>query len=575
MNLEPVTMTRSFCGWSGRFGGVLTALVLTAGGAVIGQQPPPRTPARDGALAGGPTSGTAILRGRVVDAQSNQPLRRVRLALTAPDIPPPQAITVSTDADGRYEFTGLPAREFTLIASRNGYLPLRFGQRRPNEQGKVLDVQSGQTLEGVDFALPRMSVISGRIVDELGDPIAGVWVAALRSMWWQNRRQLAGEGRFGTTDDDGVYRITGLTPGSYVVVARTLDKWTAEAGGREQIMSYAPSYYPGTSDLTEATRVTVASGRELTNTDFQLVPGRAARVSGRAVDSQGRPLQNVILAHQFPGGPGGGLVGTAGSGAVKPDGTFTIAGVPPGEYRLQAMGPQETAIVPIAVNSIDIDDALVTTSPGWSLSGVITADGKPLTALRRNQVTITPILLINSAMGMPAGAVPRQSINDDWTFTVSNVVGPARLRVTLPDGWAVTALQHAGRDLGVAPIEMKGGDKIVDVQLVVTDRVTSLSGRLVDADDRPLVDGTIVVFATDPGRWFEGSPHVRAVRPDQQGRYRVGSLLPGEYFAVALDYVEQGIWNDPDFLESIRPLAQRVACEEHANCPVSLTLVTP
>jgi protocatechuate 3,4-dioxygenase beta subunit len=553
---------------------LLTALALTASGALFAQQPP-QVPARDGAQADAPKSGTAILRGRVVDAQSSQPLRRVRLALTAPDIPPPQAITVSTDADGRYEFTGLPARGFTLTASRIGYLSLRFGQRRPNEQGKVLDIQNGQTLEGVDFALPRMSAISGRIVDELGEPIAGVWVGALRLMWWQNRRQLAGAGRFATTDEDGAYRITGLTPGSYVVVARTLDKWIAEIGGRDETLSYAPSYYPGTSDVSEATRVTVAAGRELTNTDFHLVPGRAARLSGRAIDSEGRPLQTVMLTHQFPGGPEGGLVGMAGNASVKPDGTFTIAGVPPGDYRLQATGPQETAIVPISINSVDIDDALLTTSAGWSLSGQITADGKPLTGLRRNQITLAPLPLVTSAMGMMGGAVPRLVVNDDLTFSVTNIAGPARLRVTLPDGWAVRALQHGGRDLAAAPIDLKSGEKISDVQLVLTNRVATLSGRLVDANDLPLVDGTIVVFATDRAKWYESSPHVRAVRPDQQGRYRVGSLLPGEYFAVALDYVEQGIWNDPDYLESIRPLAQRVACGETAACTVSLKLVTP
>jgi hypothetical protein len=281
-----------------------------------------------------------------------------------------------------------------------------------------------------------------------------------------------------------------------------------------------------------------------------------------------------MLSHQFPGGPGGGIVGIGGNAPVKPDGTFTIAGASPGEYRLQATGPQETAILPITVDSVDIDGVVLTTSAGWSMSGRITADGGPLTGLRRNQVSIAPLLMVSSSMGMQGGAVPRQIINDDWTFSVTNVVGPARLRVTVPDGWAVRAIQHAGRDLGAAPIEMKSGERVSDVQLVLTDRVASLSGRLADDNDRPLVDGTIVVFAADRAKWFDNSPHVRAVRPDQQGNYRVGSLLPGEYLAVAVDYVEQGIWNDPDYLESLRPFAQRVACEEKATCTISLKLVT-
>ena len=347
---------------------MLTAIALgiTALPALFGaQNPSPQiAPARDASPATISRTGTAVVRGRVVDAQDDRPLRRVRISLTAPGIPPQQAIAVSTDADGRYEFTELPAHAFSMTAQRSGFLPLRFGQRRPGEQGKVLDVGEGQVIEGINFALPRMSVISGRVTDDLGEPIAGVWVAAMRSMWWQNRRQLGAEGRFATTDEEGEYRLIGLTAGTYVVVARTLEKWTVDASGREETMSYAPSYFPGVADLSQASRVTVSTGQELTNTDFSIVPGRAASISGTAVDSHGQPLGSVILAHRFPGGPGGGIVGGAGNAAVAKDGTFTVANAPPGEYMLQATGPQETAIMPISVNSVDIDNVLLTTSAG-------------------------------------------------------------------------------------------------------------------------------------------------------------------------------------------------------------------
>jgi protocatechuate 3,4-dioxygenase beta subunit len=571
-----VGRSRLLLGAVGRTLTMLTLAITSLPAALDGQVASPQVPPpRDSPQVTAPKTGTAVLRGRVVDAQGSRPLRRVRLSLTAPDIPQPQAISVSTDADGRYEFTELPARQFTLTAQRSGYLTLRYGQRRPMEQGKVLDVQDGQIVEGIDFALPRMGVISGRIVDELGEPIAGVWVAAMRSMWWQNRRQLASDSGLATTDEEGEYRIRGLMPGTYVLVARTLEKWAVDIAGRDETMSYAPSYFPGVADLSEAVRLTVASGQELTNTDFSVVPGRAARIAGRALDSQGRPLRNVILAHQFPGGAGGGIVGGAGSAAVAPDGTFSIGAVPPGEYRLQATGPQETAVMPISVNSVDLTGVALTTSAGWSLSGRITTDAGPLAGLRRNQVAIAPVLLVTSPLGMQGGAVARQTINEDWTFSVTNVAGPARLRVTTPDGWAVKALIQGDRDVANQSFDMKSGETVSDVQVVLTDRVVTVNGQVVDANDRPLADGTILLFAADAAKWFEGSPHVRAVRPDQQGRYRIGNLLPGEYLAVALDYVEQGIWNDPEYLESIRRYAQRVTLTDAVAQAISLTLVTP
>ena len=552
------------------------SLAVTAVPAIVdGQAPNPQVVAPRDSAPPTPRPATAAVRGRVVDAQDNRPLRRVRLTLTGAGLPP-GGLPASTDDQGRYEFTQLPTGRFTLTAQRSGFLPLRYGQRRPLEQGRLLDLGEGQVLENIDVALPSMGVISGQVTDELGEPIAGVWVAAIRSMWWQNKRQLASDGPLATTDEDGEYRITGLTTGTHVVVARTLEKWIADSGGRDEMMSYAPSYFPGVADLSQASRVTVKSGEELRNTNFSLVPGRSATISGRAVDSQGRPLRQVVLAHQFPGGPGGGIVGSAANATVASDGTFTLVNVPPGEYRLQATGSQESAFMPIAVNSVDLNDVLLTTSAGWSIRGrIVTENGAPA-GLRRNQVTIAPVLLLApGGLGMQGGAITRQTVNDDWTFSVTNVVGSARLRVTVPDGWAVKAIMQGDRDIADMPLEMKSGEQMADVQVVLTDRVVTVTGQVVDEKGVPLADGTVVLFATEPAKWFDGSRFVRAIRPDQHGQYRLTSVPPGEYFAVALDYVEQGIWNDPDYLESIRRYAQRLSLNEAGAHTMALTLAAP
>ena len=71
-----------------------------------------------------------------------------------------------------------------LQVTRSGYLPLRYGQRRPLEQGKPLNLLDKQLADNIDFFLPRMSLITGRVTDELGDPIEGVTVYAMRSMYY-------------------------------------------------------------------------------------------------------------------------------------------------------------------------------------------------------------------------------------------------------------------------------------------------------------------------------------------------------------------------------------------------------
>ena len=71
---------------------------------------------------------TAILRGRVVAADSGQPLRRAQIHIMAMAGRFPR--TTTTDASGRYEFTELPGALYTVMASKGSYVQLSYGQTR-------------------------------------------------------------------------------------------------------------------------------------------------------------------------------------------------------------------------------------------------------------------------------------------------------------------------------------------------------------------------------------------------------------------------------------------------------------
>ena len=165
-------------------------------------------------------------------------------------------------------------------------------------------------------------------------------------------------------------------------------------------------------------------------------------------------------------------------------------------------------------------------------------------------------------------------IKDDLTFSVTGVAGPARLRVTVPDSWMVKTVMHDRRDITDTAIELKSGEELSGVQVILTDRITSVSGQLADDKGAPIVDGTVLVFASDAKEWWEDSRFVRAARPDQEGKYEIRGLPPGEYLAVAIDYVQEGLWNDPEYLESIRRDAQKLMLREGDAQVISLKLRT-
>jgi hypothetical protein len=166
-------------------------------------------------------------------------------------------------------------------------------------------------------------------------------------------------------------------------------------------------------------------------------------------------------------------------------------------------------------------------------------------------------------------------VKDDWTFLVAGVFGPARIRAVVADGWAVKAILQDGRDITDVPMEKRSGEELTGIEVMLTDRVTVVTGQLADDKGAPLQDGTVIVFADDASKWFEDSRWIRVARPDQQGHYEMKGLPPGAYLAVAVDYVEDAMWNDAEYLESLRRYAQKLTLSDGATRTLTMTLVTP
>ena len=121
---------------------------------------------------------------------------------------------------GRFEFRDLPAGRFTLQATKSGFVNVQYGQTRPFESGKPIELADKQSLDNADISMPRGSVIAGRIVDEFGDAMPDVSVTAMRQTWQNGRRRLVpSPGRIAQTNDLGQFRIYGLPPGEYYVSA--------------------------------------------------------------------------------------------------------------------------------------------------------------------------------------------------------------------------------------------------------------------------------------------------------------------------------------------------------------------
>src|SRR4051812_34735071 len=331
----------------------LVALVTLAWARPAPAQSPPSQPARDTSATA--AAGTAVIRGRVVEAATGKGLSRVQVRAAAPTSGPPPSPypwMATTDADGRYEIKGIPANTYTLVATKPNYVRSAWGEARVEGPGKRIPVADGQVLDKMDLRLTRTGVITGKIVDEFGDPVTDVGVTALRYQYVQGSRRLMPSGRNGGTNDVGEYRLYGLTPGQYYVSAtlRNTMSFNPDTADRS---GYAPTFYPGTGNVASAQRLTIVPGQTIPAINLTLLPIQTSRVTGIALDADGKPMSNGMV--NVMERTSAAMMGNAVA-PLRPDGKFTL-NLTPGDYTLRVFGPGTTdgAFTDLVVTGGDID----------------------------------------------------------------------------------------------------------------------------------------------------------------------------------------------------------------------------
>jgi len=585
---------------------LIGALVFSIATAAQGPQPEPQT---------------GLIVGQVVDAATGRPIGGAIVALSTPQFSPlvsarpapPRAPRILTGADGRFVFRDMPRGSFSITATKPGYTEGAYGRRRPVGPSQQLTLALNERVGDVVIRMWKFGAISGTVVDEAGEPVVGIAIRALRRAVVAGIRRFV-DGQAIATDDRGIYRLGGLTPGEYVVgtTSRQMSAPISLAatgelrselmemsvampgtsiaiggavyslglgtpippppdGGR--LLVYPATYYPAAAAVGEGTIVTVASGEERSGVDLQLVPVPTVRVSGTVTGPSG-PVQ-IQLRLEPPDATDITQRDALTAGSSGRDGEFIFPAVPSGQYFLRASvaaspqwRPDQSdnplwAEQPIAVGREDITGLNVTLQPGLRVSGRFEFEG---TAQRPSPQQLQQVgLAVEPATG--GAFAPRAPVRADANGQFASAgMPPGSYFVRVlgsPQGWMFKSASYGGRDVSDTPLDLRS--EASGVVITFTDRWSGLSGSVTTARGDADADALVVLFPADPQMWSSYGLNFRRMRSAQTtktGQYTFPVVAPGDYYVAAIPDARAGDWQDPAFLDDLTRRASQVRIAE-------------
>jgi len=520
--------------------------------------------------------------GQVTNAATGEPvrralvsLRRIAMSLGVTTIQATQ--TVATDAEGQFAMAGIAPGKYWLGAERNGFLPTMYGSRGPGKSGVLLTLEAGQKSSDLAMRLTPHGVITGRVLDEEGDPVPGANVQVSRQVYAQGRKQLSRAGA-ASTNDLGEYRVFGLAPGRYFVSADSRQNPMLPEADDE----YVTTWHPRTADAAAAAPIDVAPGAQLRNIDIMLAKLHTVAVRGRVVSEAGAPAGgqgaqqtnfSVILFTRSAMGAGGN---TSRGTAVTPEGTFDFRGVTPGSYfliaQVNAQGKSFAARMAIQVGGANVEGITLPIRGGVPVSGRVRVEGETTQSIGSVQVLLRPA----ETGGLVFGPLPTQQVKADGSFQMDDV-GADRYTISftgVPEGFYVKSVRSANADVQADGLEVAGLSP-APLDVVLSPNAGQVTGTVLDPRTQKAALAMMVVLVPQEKERRGREAFYRTATSDLSGQFTFKSVVPGEYRVyVWEEEVEYGAWMDPDFMKPLESRGEAVSVSEGGRQAVQVNLIS-
>lgn len=511
---------------------------------------------------------------------TGEPLKKANLSLQRTDLTPdimslPTSYGTSTDASGKFAMKDIEAGKYRLNVNRNGYVSTAYGARVSGRAGTTLTLLRGQNLKSIDFHLTPHAVITGRILDEDGEPIPYARVQLMTYRYQQGRKQLSYSSG-GSTNDLGEFRIFGVAPGKYYLSATATNN---QSFGMVQDRStnpqaeedYVPTYFPGTTDVATAARLDIPAGGQIQGMTLTLIKARTVHVKGHVTYTL--PGRQRVMLYLLPRGPG--FNGPIGLRPTQADakGDFELRGIGPGSYNLNAVinegSKSHQARMPIDVGSTDIEKLNLTIGAGIEISGHVEVENTEALDLSNIRVMLQP----RETGGVMFGGFSPARIDESRSFKLQDVApGLMNLVVTgLPSGSYLKSVRSDQTDVLANGLNTEM--PAAPLEVLISPNASQVTGTVQNSNTGSSAPGATVVLVPQEKERKEQQSYYKQVTSDQNGGFAFKDIVPGEYKIYAWEDVETGAYMDPDFMKPIETKGESLTLKEKDQKTAQLTMI--
>jgi uncharacterized GH25 family protein len=549
-----------------------------------------------------PAGKNASITGTVVQFGAQTPLKNVQVSLIHnsvaqsggddDDSSSPPELTVKTDEKGQFKFSNVAPGSYYVRASHAG-MALKSHHW---QDGVFITLEPGkaQTLE---LIMAPTAAIQGQVLNEEGEPMQNVSVMAMRYGYTTMGRHLA-QATNASTDDKGQFRLFGLQPGSYLVAAGGGEGYdgggvAAVAGSSSATPSkqnqtvYTMTYYPNESSPEHATPIVLKPGDEaqasftLTRVPAHNVSGTVAGLATTANDKSEVNFRMVMAMRE-------GYPAPAGMAMVGKDSTFKIRNLPAAKYKIVLMRTSgdvnSTGSADVVVESSDVTGVVIAAeSSRREVTGLVRAEGenKPdfsqLFIIFSSATDPESDLDMSGMSGFLGGSGGFGQVKSDGSFKVSLSPSAKPYNVTLAargkglEEWFTSKVLVGGKDVlesGFKP----GEGTAAPVEVVISNKGAAIEGTVLDKDQKPFPGADVVAFPTNP-KLRRRMDMVQNATADQQGRFKLRGVRPGEYIVFAVENSQEQPFTTDAFQKTNSGKIQTVKLEAGGGQKVQLEVI--